>query len=172
MKGTTLARTLFDQNREVSATMNNKQTILRNQKGLTLVEVLAVIVILGIIAAIAIPAVNTMIDKSRDEAHRANAQLLIDSARMYITVEDLLGGGNASKSVSAKDLVDEGYLAKLPTDPDNKGKTYSPTDTIVTASRDNDSGVISYSIVLAGEGGNKYFDGVAENEISTKDITR
>lgn len=172
MKATTLARTLFDQNREVSATMNNKQTILRNQKGLTLVEVLAVIVILGIIAAIAIPAVNTMIDKSRDEAHRANAQLLIDSARMYITVEDLLGGGNASESVSAQDLVDKGYLAKLPTDPDNKGKTYSPSATVVTATRDN-SGVISYSIVLAGEGGTPlYFNGVAENKISTEPIQR
>lgn len=154
---------------------NNAKSILKNQKGLTLVEVLAVIVILGIIAAIAIPAVNTMIDKSRDEAHRANAQLIIDSARMYVTVEDLLGGGTNSTSVSAEDLVDEGYLAKLPTDPDNKGKTYHPTATVVTVERDQ-SGVISYAITLArdGQGQNThfYFSNVPENEVSTKEINR
>jgi len=138
--------------------------------------VLAVIVILGIIAAIAIPAVNTMIDKSRDEAHRANAQLIIDSARMYVTVEDLLGGGNDSTSVSAQNLVDEGYLAKLPTDPDNKGKTYHPQETKVTVTRDEDSGVISYAITLArdGQGQNThfYFSAVSENEVSTHPINR
>ena len=155
---------------------NNAKSILKNQKGLTLVEVLAVIVILGIIAAIAIPAVNTMIDKSRDEAHRANAQLIIDSARMYVTVEDLLGGGASSASVSAQNLVDEGYLAKLPTDPDFKGNTYHPTATVVTVARDQ-SGVISYAITLArnDQGSSNphlYFYNVSENDVSTHDISR
>lgn len=150
---------------------NNAKSILKNQKGLTLVEVLAVIVILGIIAAIAIPAVNTMIDKSRDEAHRANAQLIIDSARMYVTVEDLLGGGTNSTSVSAQDLVNEGYLAKLPTDPDNKGNTYHPTATVVTVSRDQ-SGVISYAITLTSANEQAYFTNVPENKVSTEKINR
>ncbi len=34
------------------------QALLKNQKGLTLVELLAVIVILGIIAAIAVPSIG------------------------------------------------------------------------------------------------------------------
>lgn len=151
---------------------NKAKSILKNQKGLTLVEVLAVIVILGIIAAIAIPAVNTMIDKSRDEAHRANAQLIIDSARMYVTVEDLLGGGVNETEVTAEDLVNKGYLAKLPTDPDNKGNTYHPEQTKVTVKRDQTSGVISYAITLTSANGNAYFTNVAENEVSTKEINR
>jgi len=155
---------------------NNAKSILKNQKGLTLVEVLAVIVILGIIAAIAIPAVNTMIDKSRDEAHRANAQLIIDSARMYVTVEDLLGGGVNETEVTAEDLVKEGYLAKLPTDPDNKGRTYHPEQTVVTVERNETTGVISYAITLAGYGQGQnphfYFSDVPENKVSTEQIKR
>ena len=38
---------------------------LTNQKGLTLIELLAVIVILGIIAAIAIPSIGNIIQNSK-----------------------------------------------------------------------------------------------------------
>ena len=40
------------------------QKRLNNEKGLTLVELLAVIVILGIIAAIAIPSIGNIIENS------------------------------------------------------------------------------------------------------------
>lgn len=54
-----------------------------NQKGLTLIELLAIIVILGIIAAIAVPAVGNIIDNSRKDAHIANALSLISAAKLY-----------------------------------------------------------------------------------------
>nr|AAB31769.1 lipase, triacylglycerol lipase {N-terminal} {EC 3.1.1.3} [Bacillus thermocatenulatus, DSM 730, Peptide Partial, 45 aa] [Geobacillus thermocatenulatus] len=38
----------------------------------TLIELLAVIVILGIIAAIAIPAIGAIMDNSKKDAHIAN----------------------------------------------------------------------------------------------------
>ncbi len=43
--------------------MKRLKKLLKNQKGFTLVELLAVIVILGIIAAIAIPSIGNIIDK-------------------------------------------------------------------------------------------------------------
>ncbi|AOV09169.1 hypothetical protein BI350_08670 [Sporosarcina ureilytica] len=56
---------------------------LKNEKGLTLVELLAVIVILGIIAAIAIPAIGNIITNSKYNAVKADAINVINAAQMY-----------------------------------------------------------------------------------------
>jgi type IV pilus assembly protein PilA len=55
---------------------------LKEQKGLTLIELLAVIVILGIIAAIAIPSINNVISNTKEKAKVAEALQLIDAARL------------------------------------------------------------------------------------------
>lgn len=61
---------------------------IKNQKGLTLVELLAVLVILGIVAAIAIPMVGNIISDSKDKAILADAQQIISSAKLaYINNE-------------------------------------------------------------------------------------
>ena len=57
--------------------------MLTNQKGLTLIELLAVIVILGIIAAIAIPSIGNIIDNSKYGAIKSDAIMLINAANMY-----------------------------------------------------------------------------------------
>ncbi|MGG3802753.1 pilus assembly FimT family protein [Metabacillus fastidiosus] len=62
--------------------------IVKNQRGLTLIELLAVIVILGIIAAIAIPAVNAIMNKSKDEALVVEARSVLNAAKMYVAAED------------------------------------------------------------------------------------
>lgn len=59
--------------------------MLKNQKGMTLVELLAVMVIVGIIAAISIPAIGNLMENSRKDAHIANAQNLHEAARLWVT---------------------------------------------------------------------------------------
>ncbi|MCA1036404.1 MULTISPECIES: prepilin-type N-terminal cleavage/methylation domain-containing protein [Bacillus] len=55
---------------------------LKNEKGLTLIELLAVIVILGIIAAIAIPSIGKIIENSKIDAVKADAIQILNAAKI------------------------------------------------------------------------------------------
>ncbi|WP_106533827.1 prepilin-type N-terminal cleavage/methylation domain-containing protein [Planomicrobium soli] len=59
------------------------QKKLKEQKGMTLIELLAVIVIIAIIAAIAIPAIGGIIENSRVGAIKADAINVINAAKIY-----------------------------------------------------------------------------------------
>ena len=55
------------------------------RKGFTLVELLAVIIILAIIALIVFPMVLRSIEKSKINTYRNNVQTLVDMAKQYVT---------------------------------------------------------------------------------------
>lgn len=84
---------------------------LKEQKGLTLIELLAVIVILGIIAAIAVPSILGLIGNSKKDAHVANAQQMISSAKMVIASEPAYQ--TDTKYLTLADLVGKGYMDKV-----------------------------------------------------------
>lgn len=62
---------------------------LKNQKGMTLIELLAVIIILGIIAAIAVPAIGNLIDKSRYDSAKSEAIQAINATKLYVAAEGI-----------------------------------------------------------------------------------
>ncbi|ARK20447.1 type II secretion system protein [Sporosarcina ureae] len=76
-----------------------------NQKGLTLVELLAVIVILGIIAAIAVPAIGNIITNSKVSALKADGQNAISAANIYFAENTA-----TDNKVTTGVLKDDGYL--------------------------------------------------------------
>ena len=80
------------------------QNKLKDQKGLTLIELLAVIVILAIIAAIAIPAIGNIIENSKVGAIKADAQNVLAAANIYYTDTP-----TATSPVSVTTLLN-GYL--------------------------------------------------------------
>lgn len=80
------------------------QKRLNNEKGLTLVELLAVIVILGIIAAIAVPAIGGIIESSKIKAQFADGQNVLAAANIYFTEDP------TALPVSIETLVSDGYL--------------------------------------------------------------
>ena len=81
------------------------QKKLNNEKGMTLIELLAVIVIIAIIAAIAIPAIGNIIENSRYSAVKSDALNALAAANIYYTEnpQDVDG-------VTIKELADAGYL--------------------------------------------------------------
>lgn len=121
---------------------------LKNQKGLTLIELLAVVVILGIISAIAVPSIGGLIDNSKKDAHVANAQQMINAAKIAVTSNKaIVPGKNQSVYLNLAYLEDEGYLETVK-DPD--GGTYvkatannpTPTATSNFTEPSNDSYVV------------------------------
>ena len=85
---------------------------LKSKKGVTLVELLAVIVILGIIAAIAVPAIGGLIDRQRENAAELSYDGVISAAETYLIAESLTSGD----TFTLDDVITEGYLASNPFD--------------------------------------------------------
>lgn len=94
------------------------QKKLKDQKGMTLIELLAVIVIIAIIAAIAIPAIGSLIDNSRNGAVKSDYQNALAAANIYFTenpegeVKDAAGNPTVKVStlLSSSYLDDKGSL--------------------------------------------------------------
>lgn len=87
-----------------------------NNKGFSMIELLGVIVIIGILAGLAIPAVTKYIGKTRDRAYD-NIYESAYSAAQGKYMNDLQTGDT---DYYIKDLYNQGYMDE-PIDPSNKG---------------------------------------------------
>jgi len=136
--------------------------VLKNERGLTLIELLAVIVILGIIAAIAVPAIGAIMDNSKKDAHIANAQQIVSAARLAVTADK-----NTQSVYTLQQLYDKGYLENIPKSPGKVStQQYHATESKVkivqkTDSNNNNKVIgIEYHVTLVdNDGEHVYIEG-------------
>lgn len=98
---------------------------IKNEKGLTLIELLAVVVILAIVAAIAVPAIGNIINTQRDKAVLADISSVISAAKIA-NVDGTCGSDNICNKTELAPLINtKGFQAA--TDEVNLTTANAPT---------------------------------------------
>ena len=82
------------------------------KKGFTLVELLAVMILLGIISLIAIPSIGKMLIRSRENAYESTKNELIKAAKNYYAdnIRELPDDGSY-KCLSVSEIEENGYIS-------------------------------------------------------------
>lgn len=110
---------------------------LKSKKGVTLVELLAVIVILGIIAAIAVPAIGGLIERQQERAAGASYTAVEQAARTYALSE-------SDTDFTVADLVPD-YLDKQPFDLSYDGVDITAADILINVN----GNVVTFTIAAS-----------------------
>ena len=107
--------------------MRSQMQRTNNQKGFTLVELMVVVVIIGILVAIAVPIYNNVSEKAKQNTHDANVRILTGAGTSYYA--GLNGALTATETwnASTNSTHWQIYLNEWPADPFARAGGYSVT---------------------------------------------
>ncbi len=116
----------------------------RNKKGFTLVELLAVIVVLAVILAIAIPNVLGIIDNARKDSFASTAKMMIEAAKTVATSKaQYVPSATGYGRIIPWDVLSLDNATK-----DADGGSYTTAECYVVVV--NQSGTLRYFVTLKG----------------------
>ena len=117
---------------------------MKNQKGFTLIELIMVTIILGILAAVAIPRYASTVDRAEAAAEDAVISSIEAGLETY-AIEQLMDNGRRSWPTNPFDALETkpaGYAADDSDDADTDGEwTYNTTSKKITHQRNDNSRV-------------------------------
>ncbi|WP_434632316.1 prepilin-type N-terminal cleavage/methylation domain-containing protein [Thermoanaerobacterium thermosaccharolyticum] len=102
------------------------KTLNKDEKGFTLIELIVVIAILGILAAIAVPRVTTSLNNAKTNANKASLKIIQDAVERYHVEND-----NAYPA-DLQTLVTKGYLDSLPKTAEGHDFIYNSSTGVVS----------------------------------------
>ena len=147
--------------------MENKKTKKKNKRGFTLTELIAVIVIIGILSTLVILGVNRYIEKARENTYNSYVKTMENAAENMMIecasgkndcYDEIPNFGETNKIDFDEELVKKGYAEKLK-DPEKNGSFCGGYVEVKNNSDSNGSvSKLSYKACLTCGGENKAGD--------------
>lgn len=104
------------------------------KNGFTLVEVMAVILLIGLLSIFAIPAVVNQVSKKGEDVDNVTKKIIYSAAELYINQNNITFENENYCGITLQLLIDKGYL-------DQSSATYAsgnkiPTNRIIKVKKD------------------------------------
>ena len=105
------------------------------KKGFTLIEVIAVILLIGLLVVFAIPAVVNQVGKKSEEVDQVTEEIIYSATELYMNHKNIIISESETYcEITLQELINEGYL-------DKSSATYAsgneiPTNRIIKITKD------------------------------------
>ena len=96
---------------------------MKNNKGFTLVETIAVIIILGVVLSIAVPSITNVVKSTNKNRMISDAETFISEVKEYVE-SDTIGNTPSDKKYTLEDIKGKTKLSKSPYGEEYKKNSY------------------------------------------------